>query len=231
MSKLYDVLAVLSVSTVLALVGVVGVMYGQGRLDSENVNKIAEILRGEDAAATSQPTASQPAEAANEPKVPVAAGPTSRSTDELREQRSAERLRRAALERATEDLLAQKRLIDQALQELITREEALESEKSAWIEQQKKLREEIQDEGFERELQFVAKLAPKQAKEHVLRIWKKCPADAVRLFNALKVSTGQQILAQFKSAEELDILHELLEQIRRQEVERAAPRSGTTDNG
>lgn len=231
MSKIYDVLAVLSVSTVLALVGVVGVMYGQGRLDSENVSKIADILRGQDAAATSQPAASQPAEAGAEPKETGAAGPTSRSTDELREQRKAERLRRAALERATEDLLAQKRLIDQALQELITREEALEAEKSAWTEQQKKLREEVQDEGFERELQFVSKLAPKQAKEHVLRIWKKSPADAVRLFNALKVSTGQQILAQFKSAEELDILHELLEQIRRQDVDRAPPRSGTTDNG
>lgn len=226
--RIQNILAILSVSTLLALGGVAGVLYGQGRLNRERLGRIAAVLREDSAAPQVSPPsvvppASQPA--SPEPQRAV------QSAEEIRQQRRDERLRRAALERAAQDLLAQKRLVDQALQELITREEAFAREQAAWVAQQRKLQEKMTDEGFRREVEYVSKLSPKQAKEHVLRAWAKNPADAVRLFNALKVTTGQQILAQFKSAEELNILHELLEQIRQQDVDRLLSGSGTTPGG
>jgi hypothetical protein len=77
-------------------------------------------------------------------------------------------------------------------------------------------------------VEYVAGLAPAQAKEHVLRLWKKQPADAVRLFMQLDVGRGKRILAQFKTPEELETMSQLLEQLRLQEPPEQAEGSGTT---
>lgn len=228
MKAVYNILAILSVSTVLAGGGVLGVLYGQGRLSAGRMEQIAEILRDPQTGEMSDGLG-----ATDEPWTAEAGNGDSllRSAEELREQRRSDQLRRASLERAQQDLAAQRRLVDQALQELIVREEAFTRMQQEWLDRQKRLTDTLKDEGFEREVAYVSRLAPRQAKEHVIRIWRKSPADAVRLFNALRVSTGQQILAQFKTNEELNVLHELLEQIRMQDVDSGRPGSGTTADG
>ena len=91
-----------------------------------------------------------------------------------------------------------------------------------------KLQEEALDEGFKRELEYVGKLSPKQAKEHITRTWKKHPIDAVRLFMKLNTSKGKAVLEQFRTPEEIEIMHELLEQIRFQDMKKDALASGKT---
>ena len=113
---------------------------------------------------------------------------TTRSADELRQQRRDEQIRRAVLERTNRDLAAQKDLLSQAMQELLTREETFESQRKTWKEEQLRLRDSARDEGFEQELKFVAKLSPKQGKDHLVKTWKKQRADAVRLVSALPTS-------------------------------------------
>ena len=65
-------------------------------------------------------------------------------------------------------------------------------------------------------------------KEHVVRVWQKHQADAVRLLRAVGVSKGQRILEQFKTPEEIDTMHQLLEQLRLQGTEELTAGSGTT---
>lgn len=218
--RLYGILAFVSLAAMLAVGGLAGYLFATGKLDGKRMEQIAGVLRGEDddKAATSQPTSSP------------TSGPTTanavRSADELRAKHREEQMRRALTERATRDLAAQKQLLDAATHELITRTEQFDREKKAWTGEQQKMRDEVRDEGFERELKYVSKLSPRQAKDHLVKTWQKSKADAVRMLAALNPSAGQRILEQLKSAEEQQILHELLEQLRNQDVDVRATGQG-----
>ncbi|MFO0839159.1 MAG: hypothetical protein U1D55_11625 [Phycisphaerae bacterium] len=224
LSKLYNFLAIIAIATVLSSAGFLGYLAGTGKLTGERIEAIAAVLRGdapklaangERETATTQPAEGGSAEALE-----------NTSVDDIAEARAREQLRRASLERAERDVRARQELLDQALQQLITQQEAFDAAQKQWTEKRAKLTDTMRDEGFQRELQYVEKLAPKQAKEHVIRSWKKQPADVVRLFNALDPSKGQKILDQFKTTEELDIVHALLEQVRTQQSDSSRAEEG-----
>lgn len=206
-ARLYHALAIVSIATLLAVGGLVGLLCGTDRLTGERAEMIARILRGEEP--LPQPT-SAPA-----PQTQPAEQPTEgvSAAELLRRQRRAEQLRRALGDRAYQDLLAQRRLVEQALQHLINEQERFDASVAAWKQEQERRRGELLDEGFAKECNLVAKLSAKLAKEHVVLKWKKSPADVVRLFNALPESTGKRILEQMKTPEEIQIMHELLERL------------------
>ncbi len=221
MSKLYNLLAIFAISSLLASTGVLGYLVGAGKLSPLRAELIARVLRGElDAPPppASQPAASQPAE--EEPR-------RARTADEVREMRRMEHLESLRLERARRDLAAQKELLDQALAHLVSEQEGLVKQRDEFEARRKRLAEADKDVGFQRELQYIAGLQPKQAKEHLLRSWAKQPADAVRLMMKLDVSKGKRILEQFKTPQEIETMHELLEQVRRQDSESDLAKSGT----
>ena len=114
------------------------------------------------------------------------------------------------------------------MQHLIGETEQFETQRKAWLEQQQRMRESNADEGFNRELEYVRKLPASQAKDHLLKVWEKEKADAVRIIAAMKPADGKRILEQLKSPQELEILHELLEQIRKQDVDSLVPESRKT---
>lgn len=227
--RLYSLLSFVGLVSLLAAGGMAGYLAWTGALTRERVHAIVGILRGESDLAASQ-SASQPASSqpASQP-----ASKSARSADELREQRRAEQQRRAVLERAERDVAAQRELLRQAMQELLVREERFETSRKTWKHEQERLRDVARDEGFERELKYVAKLPARQAKDHLVKTWNKQRADAVRLMNALPASAGQRILEQLKTPEELTILHELLEQVRMSgaEAPSATPEPGTVAAG
>lgn len=220
--KMYGILAFASLAAVLAGGGLVGYLFGTGKLNATRTERIASVLRGElDTlpSAASQP-ATQPASAPSAQRA--------RSADEIRQQRREDRMQRAVLERARRDVASQRDLLDQSMQDVIARADRLDRERKQWTADRQRLSNSSRDEGFEREVKYVAKLSPQVAKDHVLRTWSKQKADAVRLFTALSESAGKRILEQMKSPEERRIMSELLEQLRNQGVEPLAPRSGTT---
>jgi len=223
LGKIYNLVAPLAVALVLAAGSFVGFLIGSGRLTATRLERIAQVLRGE-LDATPPPAA--PTSAPAEP----AAGPGARvrPAEEVRAARRRDYLESLRIERAKADLEAQRQLLDQALQRVVAEQERLAEQKAQLAEQQKpKPAPTGPDVGFERELEYVSGLNPRQAKEHVLRVWRKHPADAVRLFAALDVSRGKRILEQFKSPEELQIVSDLLERVRLQRSSEAGL-SGTT---
>lgn len=231
LSKLYSGLSIIAIATLLALGGFVAYLFSAGKLNSARLDSIAAVLRGQiDAAAPSTPADAGHAPPTSQRAPDSAVAAAGRSIDEIRQQRVREQITRATLERATADLTARQNLLNQSLQHLISLQEEFEKGKSTWMTQKKKLSETVKDEGFLRELQYVGKLTPKLAKEHVIRTWQKQKADAVRLFVAIDPGKGQKILEQFKTQEELGIMHELLEQLRAADVDKLVNGSGKTAN-
>ncbi|MBL8879940.1 MAG: hypothetical protein JNG88_12540 [Phycisphaerales bacterium] len=228
--KLYNLVAITAVATLISTSGFVGVLYGTGKLTDARWNLILDVLRGKhddltQPAPTSQP-ASQPA--AVEGQTPASA---EESTKVIRDQRVMSQLQRANIERAARDVTARQTLLNQSVQQLISMQESHEREKTAFAEQQTRAGNKQRDEGFQRELAYVTGLSPKMAKDHLVRTWAKQKADVVRIFTALDPNKGKRILEQFKTAEELAIVHELLELIRTAQPEKPTLRSGkTTEN-
>jgi hypothetical protein len=225
LARLYDLLAAFSVASMLAL-GLFGAYLAlSGRLDGERLAAIGAVLRGEplEAAASGSPAAaSQPQPSPTEHK--------RRSADEIHQQHVQDQLTRALAERALRDIAARQELLDRALQHLIQEGEKFDKSRSEWLAQQEKLRQKVRDEGFEHELKLVAGLSPAQAKDHLLRKWNKHPADAVRLLRGMPVGKVSRILEQFRTAEELQTLHELLERLGQQETDGKALESGKTSS-
>lgn len=222
MSKLFNAAAIVSLATLLASGGFVGYLFGTGRLSTSRLSAIARVLRGDKddqgAKASEPPTGTtQPAEAPR--------GHTSEEAQALRKHEYLERLR---VERALSDLEAQRRLLDQVMQHVVSEQERLSEDKTTFETQRKQVSDTAHDEGFRKELDYVGGLAPRQAKEHIVRVWRKQKADAVRLFMALDVSKGKRILEQLKTPEELQIQTDLLEQVRVQGMEGYADPSGKT---
>jgi hypothetical protein len=224
LSKAFNAVSSLALATVLALATFVGYLVGTHRLTGPRLESIAGVLRGElDTLpkAAAAPESSAPTSAPAEmPRV---------CTEEmLKSQRKRQRLEMLATERAARDLDAQRRLLEQVLQHVMQEQERLAREKLEFAKQREKVQQVARDEGFQKELELVADLAPRQAKEHVLRLWRKQPADAVRLLTAMDEGQARKILEQFKSADELQIQTDLLEQIRLQGTEGHANASGTS---
>ncbi len=215
LSKLFNLVAILALATLISSSAFVGYLVASGALTAARAAQIAAVLRGEydaEAAPEAHASTTQPAHAE-----PSAAPGSGARVHHLEGGLARDQLRRASLERAERDVRARQALLDQAMQQLITQQESFEDSKKEWNAKRAKLASSMGDEGFQRELQYVEKLAPKQAKEHILRAWQKQPADVVRLFNALDPGRGQKILEQFKSPAELDVVHALLEQLRTQQ--------------
>ena len=113
------------------------------------------------------------------------------------------------------------------LADLIQRGESFDSAITAWERRKQMQLDEVKDEGFRKQVEYISKLPAKQAKDFVIRKYKESPADAVRLLNALRTSTGKAILELMKTPEESAILFELLEQLAEQDLDRIAPQAGT----
>jgi len=222
LGKVYNAFAVISIAHMLALGALVGMLYARGRLTPERIEAVAKVLRGEDeAGASAAEPAAQPEQAAPGPA-------KKRSAEEIRRQREEDQLRRVLGERAYRDRIAQRRLLDQALQHLISAQEQFEAEQARVAKELAEQRGKATDEGFEKQKKLVARLSPKLAKEHILMTYRQSPADAVRLLAALPESVTADILGQMKSPEELKVMHELLERLGKQRVDQFTPGSGKT---
>jgi hypothetical protein len=225
--RFFNVIAVLAVATLLAGGGFTGFLFGTGRLTAERLQRIAAVLRGEANQPASPTTAPASQPAGEEQTAPATFRPA--ESPEARHRRV--ELERLRLERATQDLEARQRLLDQALQRVVVEQERLNGEKAAKAAaaRHKQASEAATDEGFRKELDYVSGLKPAQAKEYVVRVWQRQKADAARLMAAIDESRGRRILEQFKTPEELQLMTDLLEQVRSQGTEGHANASGTTD--
>lgn len=226
--KLYNLVAIFAVATLLSTSGFVGVLYGTGKLTAPRWNLILDVLRGRHDDLTEPPDPAQ-AVATTQPAQLDAAYTAEDATQVIRERRVLAQLQRATIERAAQDIAARQALLNQSVHQLIAMQEQHERDKIAFAEQQARAGNKLRDEGFQRELTYITGLSPRMAKDHVMRSWNKQKADVVRIFTALEPNKGKRILEQFKTPEELAIVHELLEQLRTAQPEKPDTRSRKTN--
>ena len=211
--KLFNLFGVLSIATLLAGGGFSAYLFATDRLNPERLEFIAAVIRGdalptdvsEDAAATNEPAEDPDANAGQ---------PTRQAAEEAQARRRRERLEGLEIERAAEDLRAQERVLDQVMAQVVQEQEALAKTLSEFEDRQRKVKSARQDEGFAKELSLVSGMKPAQAKEHLITTWERHPADAIRLMNELDSRQAKRILDQMRTPEELQIMSDLLEQIR-----------------
>jgi hypothetical protein len=230
MSKIFNLFAVFSIGTVLAIGGFGVFLVLSDQLNASRAKTMAAVLRGEyDEPLDGDPNALVYVDDDEDGGTVRPVGARARSADEVRAGRRRDHMRNLMIERTRRDVEARQRLLDQTLQHVINEQENLAQQQNEWAERQREMTEDVQSQGFERELEYVASLPTKQAKEHIILTWNKHKIDAVRLFMQLDVSKGKRILKEFKTPDEMAIMSELLEQLRVQELGGEAAEPGKAD--
>lgn len=221
LTKLFNLVAVVSIGTLLAIGGIGGYLVGGGQLTPERVRWMFEVARG-DHDATLAPdddgVDDSATSAADEPVIL-----REKRTTNLRDRIRAKHLLDAQVERAIKNVVAKQELLDQAMQELINKEEAFSSSKDQWQDQRKKIMNADLEAGFKQELETVSSLEATQAKSHLVMKHAKDPASAIRLLRAMPISKRKRVLAELKSPQEMKLMHELLEQLSNPELAEIAP--------
>lgn len=210
--KLFNLFGVLSIATLLASGGFGAYLFATDRLNAERLEAIAAIVRGdtlpgEGATEEDEANKGEDAQASKKP-------PTQQAADEAEARRRRERLEGLEIERAAEDLHAQERVLDQLMAHVVQEQEKLAETRREFEERQRKVKSSRQDLGFAKELSLVSGMKPAQAKEHLITTWKRHPADAIRLMKELNPRQAKRILDQMRTPDELQIMSDLLEQIR-----------------
>lgn len=224
LGKVYHILSIVGIATMLAWMAFFGYLVLFEGLDAERSKTIGAVLRGElddywEQQAAAQQADSETAMADTEPNPPDAPQEDAKtpSSEEVQAQRQEQSLRGHLLDQQIRVLRSQKELVDQALQELLGREEKFKQDVARFETLRTESIAALREEGFQQELEYLSSLKPDQAKEHLIRTWEKHPQDAVRLFKELDVDRGKRILERMKTPEELEIMSALLEQLRLQE--------------
>ena len=221
LTKLFNLIAVMSIATLLAVGSLGGYLYGTGKVTPQHLRWMLEVARGDHDEQLAP-------EDATDPNAPVTAEQEQvllreKRTETLRDRIRAKNLLDAQVERALKNVVARQELLDQAMQELINKQEALASSRDQWQKQRKQLINADQEAGFKDELDTVSNLEASQAKAHLLMKYDAEPAEAVRLLRAMPMAKRKRILAELKSPQELKLMHELLEQLSNTELADIAP--------
>lgn len=214
-------MAGLALAALLAAGSFSGYLFAVGRLNSARMDQFAAVLRGEYDTPTEPPPAPPPPPPAPEP-------PRASTVEEVRAMKEQAYLATLATERAARDYGYQRQLLHQALADVVTQQERLDRRQAEFREQMAAEQTAALDTGFQEELEMVLALQPRLAKEHLLRVWQKQPADAVRLLSALDETARKRIFTQFRTPEEVAALTDLLERVRLQGTPGSANVSGTT---
>lgn len=208
LKRLFHAISILAISHMLVFTGMLAFLFMSGRLNSERVNMIAGVLRGEELVPTDQQPTTQPAgEESVEPQPASAEKLVEKNLEgqEIRQQR---------FQRAHVDLLALRQRYDTLYLQLIQQKEELDRKIKMLDQQRKELRKEVTDEGFEKALATVRSMEPEQVKEYFMTLE---PMVVVQYLKKMPSYQAGQILGEFTTDEEQVFAKEVLEHMRSQD--------------
>lgn len=203
MKRLYHILALLALIHLFALAGFVGYLFLSGRLNSGKIEQIALVMRGQ--SPTSQP--------ATQPSAPAAAPqPSVQPTLAQMQRVEAEKEFFALVAQRHQREMDDRRALNEKMQlDIMKKLEELERGKQELKEQQKKLQEQSEQEGFSRILEMFENMEPQIAK-NLLRNQTK-EADAVQLLMGMDTGRARKIINACKTPEEQLWIGRILNQI------------------
>lgn len=198
--RLYHVVAWLALANLFAVGGLVAFLFASGKLNSERVEQIAVVLRGEfpkPASAASQPVAQQ-----ERPET---------SQEELARLEARKQFYSLISERQQRDI-DDRRSLNQSIQLDVNRQlEQIEQQQQEFRETKKQTEAALEQTGFQQALDIYSEMEPKLAKDILIT---KKDADVVQLFMKMDSGKRKKIVNTCKSAEEKAWMGRILAAIR-----------------
>jgi hypothetical protein len=205
MKRLFTWLSVVALAQMLAVGGGLGYLWGTGRLDAEQVEHIAAILRGETDDAEPAPTTAPVTQPADESYFQAIA-------DQNRQIREQEEIFRRQLERQIIEAAQTNALLDQVRIELMRESEALKQERDDFEAQLAASAERANTEGFQKDLELLSSLPAKLAKTQLM---KRSEVEAARIIGAMPKRKATKVLEACQSAQEKEWVDKILQRINR----------------
>jgi len=207
--RIYDTIALASLLTIVLLCGLAGYLAAKGNLTGQRLRAAFEALT------------SQPAEgAASQPASRPTAGPAS---EVLAAGRESEQVMLQRFELLKRQLENEKALLEAARIAFIREKEAFERAKKQWQQKQEQRLKELAKSGFQKELEYLSSISPKQA---LALLRQKQEAEAAQLLMAMETRKGKKIIESCKTDEERKWIGRILELIRQQDSVQAAALAG-----
>lgn len=203
MRRLYHTLSLVALVVLFALAGFGGFLFATGRLNSERMDQIARVLRGEwpaaAAGATTQPTTQ------SQPSTPVQA-----SREEIARMQAQKEFFELANERSRREV-EQRRSLNQQIQLDVTRQlEEIEAKRREILEEKKRMAQQAGTGGLSQELEVFSAMEPRKAKELLMQ--RKEP-DVVGLIRRMDTNRVKKLVEACKTTEEMAWIGRILTQI------------------
>lgn len=201
MKRLYHMLSLLALTHLFALGGLMGYLFASGRLNTERIDQMASVLRGE----YPEPVTTQPA--AEPPPPPVASADQIART-QRQEEREALLSARRAEEKGDRSVLERQTWLNLQLQQ-----EEIEQDRKRFVKEKKNFREEANLAGFERVTNAFARSDPSKAKELLMQGKEFTEPEVVRLMMAMDENALKKIVNECSTPEEMSWINRILNQI------------------
>ena len=199
MSKLRGILtviAVLAILHLLALGALVGFLFHSGTLNSERVELLAGVLRGEH-----DPPAQDGAASVEDADEAGSAQAT------LAQQQMEEEMTRRRLEREKAELTQRLELVMREMNRVQQEREYFEERRRREAQSAKKKGEQSYREGFEKQMDLFEKMKPKVALEYLLS---RDAEEAAELLRAMDTRKGKKIIEAAKDPNQRKKIDEIL---------------------
>jgi hypothetical protein len=199
--RFYNLLALLAIINLFAMGGFVGYLFASDRLNTERVEQMAKVLRGE-----------WPAEQGVETQPIEDATPPAQSREEIARNKSQERFWTLVADRQQREML-DRRAVNQRIQmDVIRQLEEIEEREQRFKEQLTKVQEKTEQEGFAEALQMYSTMTPKLARDVLMT---KKEADVVQLFMKMDEMSRKKIANTCKDPAQRAWLARILGEIQR----------------
>jgi hypothetical protein len=215
MSKLRGfarLLSILAILHLLGLAGVVGYMWSNGTLNPARAELIADVLRGKFDA---------PAEpGAETDKTKTEEGTNAQGT--VADGQMHEEIARRQLDREKAELEQRLELVTREMNQSRQERESFEEQRRRDAEAAKRKTEQTYRAGFEKQLEYFAKMKPKDAAEYLLN---RELEEAAELLRAMDARTGKKIIEAAKTPaqrKKIDDILKLLPELKAEPTETAS---------
>jgi hypothetical protein len=214
MKRLWNVLVLTLALNFLAVAGIVGWLYQGGHLDRQRVGQIKLVLfplPATQPAPTEQPASDPTTQPALMLETLLAHRGNMTAGEQVDFVRKTFDERQAELEHKESMLRDLQTQIEQAQAKLTSDRESFDAQRKRFADEQEQARKLAADQGFQDALALYSGMPAKQAKSLFLTL-----GDEVvkKYLEAMDTGTAAKIIKEFKTPDELDRIHRILEKIR-----------------
>lgn len=203
--KAYDAVALFALLNMAALTGLIVFLAMGGGLDGEKIQKMADVLRGQEAP---DPGA---VDATDERTVEPKPAPDQRKTDAVLSPMDLEIMRREA-DRIKEELRQRLALNNSIMLRVTSEREAFQQEREAELRRSQAMEQARKAEGFEKQVAILQAMKPKVAMQHLLA--SNDLDDAARLLLEMSTRQAKKIVESAKTERQRQQMVTIVQRIR-----------------